>query len=70
MVDRRPSEFAGGPGMVQLPQEGNETEVQEVWEVYATNPSAVGPNGDGSENVPTADKVGKVQTWAIPVEEA
>lgn len=37
MADSRKSEFAGGPGLVQLEQESNMTDVQEVWAVMATN---------------------------------
>lgn len=32
-------EFSGGPGMVQPEQVGHETEVQQVWEIYATDES-------------------------------
>lgn len=68
MVYRGKSEFAGGPGMVQPEQEGNLTPEQEMWEIKATNPGLT-PGSVEPDALPTADKVGKVQTWAIPAED-
>lgn len=62
MVDRRPTEFGGGPGMVQPEVVGFENEVQGMWEVYATNPGA--PATDDSSQ-PTAEKVGLEKPWEV-----
>jgi hypothetical protein len=46
-------EFSGGPGMVQPEQIGDEDSQQQVWELYATNPSGLAA-GDGSEKLDNA----------------
>lgn len=48
-----PSEFGGRRGMVQDEQVGHETEIQEIWEMHATNPA----KSDG-EGVPDPKRVG------------
>lgn len=50
MASSSKSEFGGGLGMVQPEQYGTETHQQELWELYATNPSGT----DGSETLDVA----------------
>jgi hypothetical protein len=38
------SEFGGVGGMIAPRQVGHETEEQQIWEIYATNPGSVGPD--------------------------
>jgi hypothetical protein len=38
------SEFGGRGGMIQPRQVGHETEEQQLWEIYATNPASTGPD--------------------------
>lgn len=58
-----PSEFGGGAGMVQKEQVGHETLQQEVWEIYATNPSG----DDGSELLDKAhERIGEPRVTYTP----
>lgn len=44
-MSRTHGEFSGSKGLIQPEQAGHETEEQQLWEIYATNPASTAADG-------------------------